>query len=116
MQGPYLIYLDLSSSSTAPATLSPAFSDIANASFVTPSSAAVAPFRRPGMDGIEGMAGIAGIAGIDGIVGMAALPNHPLICDLTFENIPPDLVGLQHFETTKKASIYENEFLTLIIL
>lgn len=97
MQGPYLLYLDLSSSSMSslsplPAALS---GDVANPSLAIPSSAALpAPLRNPGIDGIEGIAGIAGMAGIEGIVGIAALPSHPVIWDFTLENIPPALVGL----------------------
>lgn len=76
-RGPYLIYLDLSSSSpplTAPAAL-------ASAAPSAPSAPSAAPlFRSPGIDGIDGIAGIEGIDGIAiaGIDGIEALPNHPL--------------------------------------
>lgn len=76
-RGPYLIYLDLSSSSpplTAPAAL-------ASAAPSAPSAPSAAPlFRSPGIDGIDGIAGIEGIDGIAmaGIDGIEALPSHPL--------------------------------------
>lgn len=105
MQGPYLIYLDLSSSSIVRSCpeCSPIFAelwwsgDVAKPSFVKPSPPSPAfVLRSPGIDGIEGIAGMAGIDGIDGI---DACPNHPDICDFTLENTPPPaFVGLKLIE------------------
>ena len=109
MHSPYLMYLDLSSSSTHETPAPPPISwavdglclsgDVAKPSLAMPPSAAFSPplfdLRKPGIDGIEGIAGIFGIEGIAGIDGIDALPNHPDIWDLTFENIPPAFVGLK---------------------
>ncbi|KAI9579919.1 hypothetical protein GQX74_000707 [Glossina fuscipes] len=90
----YLIYLDLSSSSTPklatpPAAAADRFSLAAIVSSAAPISSF--PLRKPGIEGIDGMEGMAGIDGMEGIEGIAgiegmealpsqpfALPNHPL--------------------------------------
>lgn len=97
-RGPYLIYLDLSSSSipTPPpgaAAIGPGVAmpvlapSVACGALPSAGISSLLPLRKPGIDGIDGMEGIAGIAGIDGmegidgiagIEGMEALPSHPL--------------------------------------